>query len=120
MRFPQGGGLTPERQSFRERIRMEASERFAAGASNGEIAKGLRVSLRSVQRWRRAWEDAGLVGLRSADRTSLEVTQARFGLVGPRSITRAHEAITRVGHARRQARSIELEMRSPGEADVCG
>ncbi|MEV5149374.1 helix-turn-helix domain-containing protein [Streptomyces sp. NPDC052727] len=50
MRFPQGGGLTPERQAFRERIRLEAADRFAAGASNVEVAKDLRVSVRSVQR----------------------------------------------------------------------
>lgn len=51
---------------FRERIRLEAAERFAAGASNVEVAKDLRVSMRSVQRWRRAWQDAGTQGLRSA------------------------------------------------------
>ncbi|MFJ5613566.1 transposase [Streptomyces sp. NPDC093221] len=45
---------------------MEAAERFAAGSSNGEVAKDLRVSVRSVQRWRRTWEGAGLEGLRSA------------------------------------------------------
>ncbi|MFI0961229.1 transposase [Streptomyces sp. NPDC021080] len=66
MRYPQGGGLTPERQVFRERIRMEAAERFGAGASSAEVAKDLRVSVRSVQRWRRAWQDAGTDGLRSA------------------------------------------------------
>ncbi|MFE4964357.1 winged helix-turn-helix domain-containing protein [Streptomyces sp. NPDC056660] len=63
MRYPQGGGLTPERQAFRERIRLEAAERLAAGASNAE---DLRVSVRSVQRWRRAWHDAGTEGLWSA------------------------------------------------------
>ncbi|MFJ5899500.1 helix-turn-helix domain-containing protein [Streptomyces sp. NPDC093064] len=56
MRYPQSGVLTPERQAFRERIRMEAAERFGAGASNAEVAKDLRVSVRSVQRWRRAWQ----------------------------------------------------------------
>nr|WP_234443202.1 helix-turn-helix domain-containing protein [Streptomyces cellulosae] len=66
MRYPQGGGLTPERQAFREWIRLEAARRFAAGASNAEVAKDLRVSVRSVQRWRRAWHDAGTEGLRSA------------------------------------------------------
>ncbi|MFE9688053.1 helix-turn-helix domain-containing protein [Streptomyces sp. NPDC006285] len=66
VRYPQGGGLTPERQAFRERIRLEASKRFAAGASNAEVAKDLRVSVRSVQRWRRAWHDAGTEGLRAA------------------------------------------------------
>ncbi|MFE9500555.1 helix-turn-helix domain-containing protein [Streptomyces collinus] len=45
---------------------MEAAERFAAGASNAEVAKDLRVSVRSVQRWRRDWQDAGTEGLRSA------------------------------------------------------
>lgn len=71
MRYPQGGGLTPERQAFRERIRMEAGERFAAGASNAEIAKELRVTVRSVQRWRRTWQNAGAGGLRSAGPASL-------------------------------------------------
>lgn len=40
MRYPQGGGLTPERQMFRERIRMEAAEQLAAGASNAEAGRG--------------------------------------------------------------------------------
>ncbi len=71
MRYPQGGGLTPERQAFRERIRMEAAERFGAGASNAEVAKDLRVSVRSVQRWRRGWQDAGTDALRSAGPVSL-------------------------------------------------
>ncbi|MEV5147197.1 helix-turn-helix domain-containing protein [Streptomyces sp. NPDC052727] len=66
MRYPQGGGLTPERQAFRERIRLDAPERFAASVSNAEVAKDLRVSMRSVQRWPRAWHDAGTEGLRSA------------------------------------------------------
>ncbi|MFC6987059.1 helix-turn-helix domain-containing protein [Streptomyces cirratus] len=55
MRYPQGGGLTAERQAFRERIRMEAAGMFVSGLSNGVIAKELRVSVRSVQRWRRSW-----------------------------------------------------------------
>ncbi|WP_406350897.1 helix-turn-helix domain-containing protein [Streptomyces sp. NBC_01635] len=53
-----GGGLTPERQTFREQLRIEAAERFGAGASNAEGAKDLRASVRSVQRWRRAWQRA--------------------------------------------------------------
>lgn len=31
MRYAQGGGLTAERQVFREKLRMEAAERFAQG-----------------------------------------------------------------------------------------
>ncbi|WP_434100380.1 IS630 family transposase [Streptomyces rochei] len=82
MRYPQGGGLTPERQAFRERIRMEAAERFAAGASNVEVAKDLRVSVRSVQRWRRAWQDAGTEGLRSAGPVSRpKLSEALFAVL---------------------------------------
>ncbi|MYV92432.1 helix-turn-helix domain-containing protein, partial [Streptomyces sp. SID1034] len=55
MRYPQGGGLTAERQAFRERVRMEAVAMFADGRGSTEIAKELRVSVRSVQRWRRSW-----------------------------------------------------------------
>ncbi|MEV2255570.1 hypothetical protein AB0I94_34255 [Streptomyces sp. NPDC050147] len=54
MRYAQGGGLTAERQHFRERIRFEAGERFERGEKNAVIAKELRVSVRSMERWRRA------------------------------------------------------------------
>ena len=47
---------------------MEAAERFAAGASNVEVAKDLRVSVRSVQRRRRAWHDASAEGCGPPDR----------------------------------------------------
>lgn len=50
MRYPQGGGLTPERRAFRERIRIRAAELFALGHDNVTVAKQLRVSVRSVQR----------------------------------------------------------------------
>ncbi|MGW7528855.1 IS630 family transposase [Streptomyces sp. NPDC054783] len=59
MRYAQGGGLTDERRVFREKLRMEASERFALGDENAVIAHDLRVSVRSVQRWRRAWTQDG-------------------------------------------------------------
>ncbi|MFD8417702.1 helix-turn-helix domain-containing protein [Streptomyces sp. NPDC059650] len=65
MRYPQGGGLTAERQAFRERVRMEAVAMFAAGRGSSEVAKELRVSVRSVQRWRQAWRAAGQDGVRS-------------------------------------------------------
>jgi hypothetical protein len=58
VRYPQGGGLTAEQQAFRELIRMEAADRFAASEDSAVIAKVLRVHVRSVQRWRSAW-DAG-------------------------------------------------------------
>ena len=51
--------MTPRRQEFRERVRLEAAERFAAGDDNALIAKDLRVHVRSVQRWRRSWLQGG-------------------------------------------------------------
>ncbi|WP_368773905.1 helix-turn-helix domain-containing protein [Streptomyces sp. WAC07061] len=47
MRYPQGGGLTAERQQF------------ALGEASPAIAADLRVSVRSVQRWRRTWSVGG-------------------------------------------------------------
>ena len=38
---------------------------FAAGQDNAVVAKQLRVSVRSVQRWRRAWQDGGRLALHS-------------------------------------------------------
>jgi transposase len=65
MRFAQGGGLTPERQGFREKLRLEAAERFAAGQDSALIVKELRVHVRSVQRWRWTWSAGGGAGLAS-------------------------------------------------------
>ncbi|ANW21368.1 winged helix-turn-helix domain-containing protein [Streptomyces clavuligerus] len=65
MRCPQGGGLSPERQVFREYILLEAAGMFAAGRDNASVARELRVGVRSVQRWRRSWTERGDTGLRS-------------------------------------------------------
>ncbi|MER5843489.1 hypothetical protein ABT099_24970 [Streptomyces prasinus] len=46
MRYAQGGGLTDERRSFREELRLEAAERFQQGDENADIARDLRVSVR--------------------------------------------------------------------------
>jgi transposase len=71
MRYPQGGGLTAERRAFRERLRLRAAERFARGEDNKVIARQLRVSVRSVQRWRKAWTSGGPRALRSKGPASL-------------------------------------------------
>jgi transposase len=71
MRYPQGGGLTAERQQFREELRLKAAERFAQGETSSVIAKDLRVSVRSVQRWRRIWNEGGRRALRSQGPASL-------------------------------------------------
>ncbi|MEV6163921.1 helix-turn-helix domain-containing protein [Streptomyces sp. NPDC052052] len=71
MRYPQGGGLTAERQQFRERLRLQAAKLFALGKVSAAIAKDLRVSVRSVQRWRRTWDEDGPRSLRSQGPASL-------------------------------------------------
>jgi transposase len=40
-------------------LRLQAIERFEGRQKNAEIAVALRVSLRSVERWRRAWREQG-------------------------------------------------------------
>ncbi|WP_452748566.1 winged helix-turn-helix domain-containing protein [Streptomyces bottropensis] len=71
MRYAQGGGLTAERRAFREQIRLDAGEMFAAGSDNAEVVKVLRVHVRSVQRWRREWAERGEAGLVSKGPASL-------------------------------------------------
>jgi transposase len=71
-----------KRRQFREGIRMTAGERFAQGEPSSVIAKELRVSVRSVQRWRRAWDKAGPRALRSAGSASLpRLSQAQFAVL---------------------------------------
>ncbi|NED81229.1 transposase [Streptomyces sp. SID11233] len=57
MRYPQGGGLTDVERDARERVRRQAVTCFEAGGKNREIAAMLRVSERSVERWRRQWRE---------------------------------------------------------------
>ena len=65
MRYAQGGGLTAEGRGRREQVRLEAARRFEQGAPSAVIAAELRVSERSVRRWRQAWQAAGPAGLAS-------------------------------------------------------
>ncbi|MFI8235432.1 winged helix-turn-helix domain-containing protein [Streptomyces sp. NPDC085900] len=82
MRYPQGGGLTAERRAFREHIRMQAAELFTLGDANGAVAKQLRVSVRSVQRWRQAWEHGGTPALESKGPASRpKLSEALFAVL---------------------------------------
>ncbi|WP_406192093.1 winged helix-turn-helix domain-containing protein [Kitasatospora sp. NBC_01560] len=65
MRYAQGGGLTDAERARRERIRLEAVVRFEGGEKTREIAAALRVSERSVERWRRQWRERGEAGVQS-------------------------------------------------------
>ncbi len=72
MRYAQRGGYTPAEQRRRERLWLQAAERFARGDGINEIAHDLRVTPGSVRRWRRAWRDGGTAALRSRGPVSRE------------------------------------------------
>ncbi len=65
MRYAQGGGLTAEGRRRREQVRLEAAKRFEQRVPAAVIAAELRVSERSVRRWRQAWLAGGPAGLAS-------------------------------------------------------
>ncbi|AVV44752.1 transposase [Streptomyces sp. P3] len=65
MRYAQGGGLTDAGRAAREQIRLQAVEGFEGGQKSREIAAALRVSERSVERWRRQWRERGKDGVLS-------------------------------------------------------
>jgi transposase len=59
MRYADGGGLTAAERARRERVRLEAAELIEAGATDLEVARRLRVSRMSANRWRRALAAGG-------------------------------------------------------------
>jgi transposase len=65
MRYAQGGGLTAADRSRREQVRLAAVKRFEQRVPVAEIAAELRVTERSVRRWRQAWLAGGAAGLAS-------------------------------------------------------
>jgi len=65
MRYAQGGGLTAEGRRRREQLRLEAVQRFERRVPTADIAAALRVTERSVRRWRRAWQAGGPAGVAS-------------------------------------------------------
>ncbi|GGL95558.1 hypothetical protein GCM10010129_44310 [Streptomyces fumigatiscleroticus] len=70
-RYVQGGGLTPAEQGKREAVRLEAARWFEAGTGTTRIAAELRVTERSVRRWRAAWRRGGTAALVSAGPTAV-------------------------------------------------
>jgi putative transposase len=65
MRYPDGGGLTAQGRSRRERVRLQAAQMFAQDMAAGQIAGLLRVSTKPVYQWRRAWRAGGVAALAS-------------------------------------------------------
>jgi transposase len=79
MRYPDGGGLTAEQRARREKVRLEAAEMIEAGASDLEVARRLRVSRMSANRWRRALAAGGREALaaRGAGGAKCKLTAAQ-------------------------------------------
>uniref|UniRef100_UPI0035A25940 helix-turn-helix domain-containing protein n=1 Tax=Pseudonocardia asaccharolytica TaxID=54010 RepID=UPI0035A25940 len=50
-----------------------------AGQTTAEIAAGLRMGRRQVEKWRRAWRDGGLDALRSRGRCRWSGSRPRSG-----------------------------------------
>ena len=44
---------------------MDAAERFARGEKTSDVAAELRVGVRQVEKWRKAWREGGTQALRS-------------------------------------------------------
>ncbi|MER7682158.1 helix-turn-helix domain-containing protein [Streptomyces sp. NPDC096934] len=55
--------MTDAERTTREPLRLQVVERFEGGQKNAEIAAALRISLRSIERWRRAWREGGEAGV---------------------------------------------------------
>ena len=65
MRYPDGGGLDAAERARREQVRLTAAGLIEAGASDREVARHLRVSRMSANRWRRALAAGGRTALAS-------------------------------------------------------
>ncbi|MFI7140713.1 helix-turn-helix domain-containing protein [Streptomyces massasporeus] len=67
---------------------METAERLAQGDENSVIAHDLRVSVRSVQRWRRAWSQNGPRALASKGPASLPLLRDELFAVLERELAK--------------------------------
>jgi transposase len=80
MRYPDGGGLTAAERARREQVRLAAAEMIEAGASDLEVARRLRVSRMSANRWRRALAGGGRQALASKGAgTKCKLSAAQLG-----------------------------------------
>ncbi|MEV8039057.1 winged helix-turn-helix domain-containing protein [Streptomyces sp. NPDC086182] len=65
MRYADGGGLTPAGRQRRETVRMQAAELFEQRIKPSEVARRLRVSVKSAYQWHGLWRDGGVQALAS-------------------------------------------------------
>jgi transposase len=63
MRYPDGGGLSPQGRAKREQVRLQAAGWFAEGVSAAEVARRLRVSRTAVFGWQQRWRSGGAEAL---------------------------------------------------------
>src|SRR5215468_4316161 len=81
MRYGRGGGLTAAGRARREQVRLAAADLIEAGAGDREVARRLRVSRMSANRWRRALAAGGRGALASkgAGGARCKLTPAQLG-----------------------------------------
>ncbi|MDQ1032952.1 transposase [Streptomyces umbrinus] len=73
---------SPETARGRDRDHGNDGERFVRGEKTSVIAKDLRVSERSVERWRRAWREGGATALASSGPAkSPKISEAQFAVL---------------------------------------
>ncbi|WP_443056868.1 IS630 family transposase [Streptomyces sp. MT206] len=65
MRYADGGGLTPAGRRRRETVRTQAAELFEQQIAVSEVARRLRVSVKSAYQWHQLWRDGGVEALAS-------------------------------------------------------
>ncbi|MCX4775336.1 winged helix-turn-helix domain-containing protein [Streptomyces sp. NBC_01264] len=65
MKYADGGGLTPAGRRRRETVRMQAAELFEQKINPSEVARRLRVSVKSAYQWHQLWRDGGVQALAS-------------------------------------------------------
>lgn len=51
MRYADGGGLTAKQRARREAVRMQAAELFVSGLPPAQVARWLRVTVKSASQW---------------------------------------------------------------------
>ncbi|MFD3328600.1 helix-turn-helix domain-containing protein [Streptomyces sp. NPDC058701] len=65
MKYADGGGLTPTGRRRRETVRVQAAELFEQQIKPLEVARRLRVSVKSAYWWHQLWRDGGVQALAS-------------------------------------------------------
>lgn len=65
VRYADGGGLTPAGRRLRETVRTQAAELFEQQIAVSEVARRLRVSVKSAYQWHQLWRDGGVEALAS-------------------------------------------------------